>query len=124
MTPMALSGIMLPHSTVLTLREIFIIFYMRAANSTDIGHMSITRVQVTGMANVTITIPEELKREMQRRKKTNWSSVARRAFEETIRQEEMTTAAACIDRLRTSTSTPTWNGAKEIRKWRDASKSS
>jgi hypothetical protein len=76
------------------------------------------------MANVTITIPEELKREMKKRKSTNWSSVARRAFEEAIRQEEMSMAAEGIDRLRTSAKTPGWSGAKEIRKWRDASKSS
>jgi len=77
-----------------------------------------------GMANVTITVPEELKREMKKRKRTNWSWVARKAFEESIRQEEMTMAAEGIDRLRTSGRTPGWSGAKEIRKWRDASKSS
>jgi hypothetical protein len=77
-----------------------------------------------GMANVTITVPEELKREMKKRKRTNWSLVARKAFEEAIRQEEMAKAADAIDRLRTSSKTPGWNGAKEIRKWRDASRSS
>ena len=76
------------------------------------------------MANVTITVPEELKREMKKRKRTNWSLVARKAFEEAICQEEMAKAAEEIDRLRTSSKTPGWNGAKEIRKWRDASKSS
>ena len=76
------------------------------------------------MANVTITVPEELKREMNKRKKTNWSWVARKAFEEAIRQEEMALAAEGIDKLRTSSKTPAWSGAKEIRKWRDASKSS
>jgi RNA polymerase-interacting CarD/CdnL/TRCF family regulator len=76
------------------------------------------------MANVTITVPEELKREMKKQKRTNWSSVARKAFEEVIRQAEMTTAAEAIDRLRTSSKTPGWSGAKEVRKWRDASKSS
>jgi hypothetical protein len=76
------------------------------------------------MANVTITVPEELKREMKKRKRTNWSLVARRAFEEALRQEEMTTAAEGIDRLRTSSMTPGWSGAREIRKWRDSSKSS
>jgi len=29
-----------------------------------------------------------------------------------------------IDKLRTSSKTPGWSGAKEIRKWRDASKRS
>jgi predicted nucleic acid-binding protein len=76
------------------------------------------------MANVTITVPEELRREMKKRKKTNWSSVARKAFEEALREEEMTMAAEGIDKLRTSGKTPSWNGAKEIRKWRDAIDSS
>jgi hypothetical protein len=76
------------------------------------------------MANVTITVPEELKREMKKQKRTNWSSVARKAFEEAIRQREMATAAEAIDKLRTSSKTPGWSGAKEIRKWRDALKSS
>jgi hypothetical protein len=76
------------------------------------------------MANVTITVPEELKREMKKQKKTNWSLVARKAFEEAICREEMATAAEAIDKLRTSSKTPAWSGAKEIRKWRDASKSS
>jgi hypothetical protein len=76
------------------------------------------------MANVTITVPEELRREMKKRKRTNWSLVARKAFEEAIRQEEMTKAAEGIDTLRTSSKTPGWSGVKEIRKWRDASKSS
>jgi hypothetical protein len=76
------------------------------------------------MANVTITVPEELKQEMKKRKRTNWSLVARKAFEEAIRREEMATAAQGIDRLRTSSKKSGWSGAKEIRRWRDASKSS
>ena len=76
------------------------------------------------MANVTITVPEELKREMKKRRRTNWSMVARKAFEEAIRQEEMTRAAEEIDRLRATSKTPGWSGAKEVRRWRDASKSS
>ena len=76
------------------------------------------------MGNVTITLPEELKREMKKRKGTNWSGIARKAFEEAIREEEMSKAAEGIDRLRTSGKTSGWSGAKEIRKWRDASKSS
>jgi precorrin isomerase len=76
------------------------------------------------MANVTITVPEGLKREMKKRTRTNWSMVARKAFEEAIRQEEMTRAAEEIDRLRASSKTPGWSGAKEVRRWRDASKSS
>jgi len=55
--------------------------------------------------NVTIAVPEDLKREMKKRKKTNWSPVARRAFEEVLRQEEMSKAADEIDRLRTSSRT-------------------
>jgi len=74
------------------------------------------------MANVTVSVPEELKREMKRLKRVNWSEVARKAFEERVRREEMKKAAEGMDRLRHSTQTPEWSGAKEIRKWRDASK--
>ena len=87
-------------------------------------HIYLAHAQLGGMANVTITVPEDLKRAMKKRKRINWSWVARKAFEEAIRQEEMTKAAERIDRLRVSTKTPGWSAAKEIRKWRDASRSS
>lgn len=74
------------------------------------------------MANVTVSVPEELKREMKRLKHVNWSEVARKAFEDRVRREEMRKAAEGMDRLRQSSQTPEWSGAKEIRKWRDASK--
>ena len=90
---------------------------------TDISRMCVAHVLVMCTANVTITIPEELKREMKKRKMTNWSLIARRAFEETIRQEEIDTAET-IDTLRASSKTTGWSGVKEIRKSRDASKSS
>ena len=77
-----------------------------------------------GMANVTIAVPDDLKREMKKRKGTNWSLLARKAFEEAIRQEEKVEAAKGIDRLRTSSKTSGWSGAREIRKWRDAQSSS
>jgi len=48
------------------------------------------------MVNVTISVPEKLKREMERRKHINWSEVARRAFEEEIRREEIKMAAEGI----------------------------
>ena len=91
---------------------------------TDISHVFVTHFSAMCTANVTITVPEELKREMKKRKSTNWSLVARKAFEEAIRQEEMDTAAEAIDELRASSKIAGWSGAKEIRKWRDASKSS
>jgi len=70
------------------------------------------------MANVTVSVPEELRRHMKRHKHVNWSEVARKAFEAAIREEEMRKAAEGIDELRSS-SRSKWNGAKEIRKWRD-----
>jgi hypothetical protein len=76
------------------------------------------------MANVTITVPEDLKRMMKRVRGMNWSSIARKAFEEAILREEMSEAAEGIDRLRASSKTPGWSGAKEIRRWRDDSKKS
>lgn len=75
------------------------------------------------MGTITITVPDELKRGMKRLKHINWSSVARRAFEEAIYREEMREAAQAIDRLRQSDRSRGWSGAREIRRWRDAARS-
>lgn len=73
------------------------------------------------VSNITIRVPGELKDRMQRCKKINWSQVARKAFEEAARREEMQCAAESIKKLRAD-SKAEWNGAKEIRKWRDSAK--
>ncbi len=54
----------------------------------------------------------------------NRSEGAHRAFEERLRQEEMAKASEGIDRIRASSKASDWSGAREIRKWRDAGKSS
>jgi Arc/MetJ-type ribon-helix-helix transcriptional regulator len=72
------------------------------------------------MANVTVSVPEELKKKMERAPSVNWSEVARKAFEEAVRRRQMQEAAEEIDKLREASKTPGWNGAQEIRKWRDA----
>jgi len=59
------------------------------------------------MSNITIRIPED------------WSEIARKAFEDAARKEEIQCAAESIKKLRNE-SEQEWNGAKEIRKWRDA----
>ena len=74
------------------------------------------------MVNVTISVPEQVKREMERHKGINWSEVARKAFEEQMRREEMMEAAEQIKKMRAESKTPGWNGVKEIRRWRDASR--
>ena len=71
------------------------------------------------MSNVTVRVPEELKGRMKRCKSINWSEVARKAFEDAARREEIQCAAESIKKLRTESKTG-WDGAKEIRKWRDA----
>jgi hypothetical protein len=76
------------------------------------------------MGTITITVPDELKRGMRKLKGVNWSSIARRAFQEAIYKEEMREASRGIDRLRLSSKTRGWKGAEEIRRWRDAAKSS
>jgi hypothetical protein len=73
------------------------------------------------ISNITIRVPEELKDRMKRCKSINWSEVARRAFEEAARREEMQCAAESIKKLRTE-SEAGWDGAEEIRKWRDAAR--
>ena len=73
------------------------------------------------MSNVTVRVPEELKGRMKRCKSVNWSEVARKAFEDAARKEEIQCAAEAIKNLRLESKTE-WDGAKEIRKWRDAAK--
>jgi len=87
-------------------------------------HVYWTCVHGMCMTNVTITVPEDLKRKMEKANGINWSSVARKAFEEAILKKEMSKAAEEIDRLRASSKSLGWSGAKEIRRWRDASKKS
>lgn len=72
------------------------------------------------MVNVTITVPEELKEEMEKHRGINWSEVARRAFEERLKHEEMTKALAGIRKLRSEAPSKGWSGEKEVRRWRDA----
>ena len=73
------------------------------------------------MSNITVRVPEELKGRMKRCKSVNWSEVARIAFEDAARKEEMQYATEVIKNLR-SESKAEWDGAKEIRRWRDAAK--
>ncbi len=72
------------------------------------------------MANVTVSVPEDLKKKMEHVGGVNWSEVARQAFEEAVRRREMLEAAQDIHRLREESKSPRWSGAREIRKWRDA----
>ena len=58
---------------------------------------------------------------MKRCKNVNWSEIARKAFEEAARKEEIQCAAESIDKLRNESKIK-WDGVKEIRKWRDAEK--
>jgi hypothetical protein len=74
---------------------------------------------VVCVSNITVRVPEELKGRMKRCKSVNWSDVARKAFEDAARREEIKCAATAIDELRVESKIK-WNGAKEIRKWRDA----
>jgi hypothetical protein len=61
---------------------------------------------------------------MKKRKRLTPSLAYGKVFEEAKSQKEMAAAAEGIDKLRTSSKTPGWSGTKQIRKWRDASKSS
>ena len=73
------------------------------------------------MSNVTVRVSEELKDRMKHCKSVNWSEVARKAFEDAARKEEIQCAAESIKSLRIE-SKAEWNGSREIRKWRDAAK--
>jgi len=76
------------------------------------------------MANVTVSVPDDLKKKMEHAGSVNWSEVARQAFEEAVRRREMSEAAETMDRLRESTKLSGWSGVREIRKWRDVEKKS
>ena len=85
--------------------------------------MTVTKTKAAGrrkMANITVAVPEELKKKMEHVPDVNWSEVARQAFEETIRRKQMREASESTDKLRESSKTPGWSGAAEIRKWRDS----
>ncbi len=82
-------------------------------------YVQIVCAGVMCMSNITIRIPEDLKKRMEQCKTINWSEIARKAFEEAARKEEIQCAAESIKKLRNE-SEQEWNGAKEIRKWRDA----
>ncbi len=69
--------------------------------------------------NMTITIPKELKERMRKVENVNWSEVARKAFEEELRRIERSKAVEEIDKLRRESKVK-WNGAREVRKWRDS----
>jgi hypothetical protein len=73
------------------------------------------------MSNVTVRVPDELKDRMKNCKSVNWSEIARKAFEDAARKQERQCAAESIKNLRNE-SKAEWNGAREIRKWRDAAK--
>ena len=74
------------------------------------------------MANVTVSVSEELKKKMEQTSGVNWSEIAREAFEEAVKRKEMSEAASSMDRLRESTKLSGWSAVREIRKWRDADK--
>ena len=51
------------------------------------------------MANVTITIPEDLRAELQIHKEVNWSAVTRRAMQEHLRKLHIAEAIAKKSKL-------------------------
>ncbi|MBD3226796.1 MAG: hypothetical protein GF329_01305 [Candidatus Lokiarchaeota archaeon] len=84
------------------------------------------------MKVVSFKIDPELKKKMQKFKDINWSEVLREAVKKRIKIEEelrsnefdralAIKASAEIDDLRGKTS-GVWNGAEEIRKWREIRK--
>jgi len=76
---------------------------------------------------ISFRVKRELKEKMERLRHINWSEVARRAMEETIKREEsrlkerdrarMRIAALRTDQLRRRILG--WSGVEEIRRWRE-----
>nr|MDO8075885.1 CopG family transcriptional regulator [Candidatus Freyarchaeota archaeon] len=71
------------------------------------------------MSVFTVRIPRELKERMEALRDVNWSEVARKAFEEKIKSEEMKRAAKMAEEIRKSSKVTEWSGVEEIRKWRE-----
>lgn len=69
------------------------------------------------MGSMTIRVPDELKKRMDKQGKLNWSEVARSAFEEAIIKEERQQAIEKIKKIQ-ETDNDYWDGVEEIRKWR------
>jgi predicted transcriptional regulator len=69
------------------------------------------------MGSMTIRVPDELKKRMDKQGKLNWSEVARSAFEEAIIKEERQQAIEKIKKIQ-ETDKDNWDGVEEIRKWR------
>lgn len=65
-------------------------------------------------------VDDDLKERMRRYPQVNWSEYIRESLERKIREEEMKEATREMDELAEKT-TGNWNGADEIRKWRDRS---
>ena len=51
------------------------------------------------MTNITLTIPVDLKEELQKHKEVNWSAVTRRAMEEHLRKLHIAEAIASKSKL-------------------------
>ena len=51
------------------------------------------------MANITLTVPEDLKQELQKHKEVNWSAVARKAMHEHLKRVHIAEAIASKSKL-------------------------
>ena len=51
------------------------------------------------MVNITLTIPEDLKKELQKHEEVNWSGVIRKALQEHLRKIEIAEAIASKSKL-------------------------
>jgi len=74
--------------------------------------------EVGTMGAVTVRVPEETKREMEKLKHVNWSEVMRKAIIEEVRREKMRSAARRIEELRAK-SKAKWDSVSVIREWRE-----
>jgi len=70
------------------------------------------------MTTITLRVPEELKKEMEKLKHINWSEVMRKAIIEEIRRGKMRKASKTIEELRAK-SRIKWDSVAVIREWRE-----
>lgn len=76
------------------------------------------------MANISVRVDEELKKEMEQMRHVNWSEVIRKAIQEYVSQKEQNNLAKAVlltERIR-KVAPEGYNSTRTIREWREKRK--
>ncbi len=78
-------------------------------------------IVITLSVKITVRVPKELKKRMEKYRYINWSEVIRRAIEAKIREEEIKRAIEIMDEI-ASKAKPSRDTSEIIREFRDSRK--